>query len=290
MTNTWIIAATGAGIAQIAESAGEDANLLVVGGGDLARNLRSAKVARLVHVPCETLPELTAARTASFLAEEGADTILAADLPAERALATAAAAKIGAVWISGAVAWDAQTRTVKRSVAGLSVETIATQGPVACVLPVSEVPAGGEAQTETLCLSASDSVQVTEDKPVSAQIVDVSKAQRVIGVGRGIARKEDLEMIYALADAIGAKVGATRPVAEGYGWFDSYIGLTGQQLTADLYFAVGISGQIHHMGGVRRAKVIVAVNEDPQAPIFAESDYGIIGDLYEIIPAVKSAL
>ncbi|WP_371374258.1 FAD-binding protein [Sporomusa aerivorans] len=129
-----------------------------------------------------------------------------------------------------------------------------------------------------------------EQKPKVS--VNLSAAKKIIGVGRGVAKQEDLTMIRELADAIGAELGCTRPIAEAEKWLpkETYIGVSGLMLAPELYIAVGISGQIQHTVGVNRSKVIVAINKDKNAPILKQADYGIVGDLYKVVPALISQL
>lgn len=120
----------------------------------------------------------------------------------------------------------------------------------------------------------------------------LSQADRIVSVGKGLKEKEDLSLIQDLADSVGAQVGSSRPVAEERGWFplDHYVGISGQRFKGSLYIAVGISGQIQHLRGIHDAGTIIAINSDPQAPIFQNADYGIVGDLYEILPLLIQAL
>ncbi|MBM4764287.1 FAD-binding protein [Bacillus sp. B15-48] len=99
---------------------------------------------------------------------------------------------------------------------------------------------------------------------------DLTKAKRVIGVGRGLAAEEDLGTVRELAEAIGAEIGCTRPIADGEGWMpkETYIGVTGLMLSPDVYIALGISGQIQHVVGINHSKIVKAVNKDKNAPIF----------------------
>lgn len=122
--------------------------------------------------------------------------------------------------------------------------------------------------------------------------VDLAVAKRILGVGRGIAKQEDLDLVKTLAQAFGAEMGCSRPIAEAEKWMDRdlYIGVTGVQISPDIYMAVGISGQIQHMVGVNGAKTIFAINKDKAAPVFQMADYGIVGDLYKIIPALAKQL
>lgn len=128
-------------------------------------------------------------------------------------------------------------------------------------------------------------VSVEKKQKVS---VDLASAKRVIGVGRGIAQEEDIAMVRELASAIGGEVGCSRPIAEGEKWMpkETYVGVSGLMLTPEVYMALGISGQVQHMVGCNRSKVVIAVNKDKNAPIFQQVDYGIVGDLYKVVPAM----
>ena len=114
----------------------------------------------------------------------------------------------------------------------------------------------------------------------------------MIGVGRGLKAKEDLALIEELAHALEAEVACSRPVAEGLNWMgkDRYIGSSGAHITPQLYLAIGISGQLQHMVGVTGAETIVGINADPNAAIFTQTDYGLVGDLYQLVPAITAAL
>lgn len=129
-------------------------------------------------------------------------------------------------------------------------------------------------------------VKLLEKKNKEGATVNLSAAKRVVGIGRGIANQEDIKLAQELAEQIGAEVGCSRPIAEGVNWLptERYIGVSGAILKPEVYLAVGISGQVQHMVGVNQAKVIIAVNKDKAAPIFKHADYGIIGDLYKVLP------
>ncbi len=131
-----------------------------------------------------------------------------------------------------------------------------------------------------------------ESKPRTATSVNLSSARKVICLGRGIARKEDLAQMEKLAHLLGAEIGCSRPLAEGLDWLprERYIGISGAQIKPDLYLGVGVSGQVQHMIGMNGSRVVAAINRDPQAPIFTQADYGIVGDLYEIVPALIKAI
>lgn len=123
------------------------------------------------------------------------------------------------------------------------------------------------------------------------QAVDLTQAEKIVAVGRGIKGEEQLPIAQELAKALGAELAASRPICDS-GWLpmDRQIGSSGQTVAPKLYVALGISGAIQHLVGMKGAKTIVAVNKDADAPIFEVSDYGIVGDLFEIVPALITAL
>lgn len=123
------------------------------------------------------------------------------------------------------------------------------------------------------------------------QAVDLSAAERIVSVGRGIKGPEHLELAKQLAEALGAELAASRPICDN-GWLpmDRQVGSSGQTVAPKLYLALGISGAIQHVVGMKGAKTIVAINKDPEAPIFEIADYGIAGDLFEIVPALIAEL
>ena len=160
---------------------------------------------------------------------------------------------------------------------------------------VFEAGPGGAAQGDIVDVAFTPparSVKCLETRPKQSSSVDIGKAKRVVAIGRGMASKDDIPMMQALATALDAELGCSRPIAEGENWMERerYVGVSGVMLKADLYFAVGISGQIQHMVGANSSKVIVAVNKDKSAPIFQSADYGLVGDLYKVVPALTAAL
>ena len=130
----------------------------------------------------------------------------------------------------------------------------------------------------------------TEFKPKEVSENDPTKADVVVAAGRGIKDENDMEMIRELAKALGGAWSVTRPLAADYGWADSWIGISGIVVSPKIYIAVGISGQPHHMMGARNSKIIISINKDPNAPIFEETDYGVVGDLYKVIPKILEKL
>ena len=123
------------------------------------------------------------------------------------------------------------------------------------------------------------------------QAVDLSQAERIVAIGRGIKAQEHLKIAEQLAQALGAEIAASRPICDA-GWLpmDRQIGSSGQTVAPKLYVALGISGAIQHLVGMKGSRTIVAINKDPEAPIFEIADFGIAGDLFEVVPAIIAAL
>jgi electron transfer flavoprotein alpha subunit len=123
------------------------------------------------------------------------------------------------------------------------------------------------------------------------QAVDLTKADTIIAIGRGIKGQEHIALAQQLADLLGGEIAASRPICDA-GWLpiDRQIGSSGQTVTPKLYIALGISGAIQHLVGMKNASTIVAVNKDPEAPIFDIADYGIVGDLFEVIPVLTEEI
>lgn len=121
--------------------------------------------------------------------------------------------------------------------------------------------------------------------------VDLSSAELIVSVGRGIREKENLAIVESLAEALGAELAASRPICDN-GWLpmERQVGSSGQTVAPKAYFAIGISGAIQHLVGMKGAKTVVAVNKDENAPIFEIADYGIVGDLFEVVPALTEQI
>jgi electron transfer flavoprotein alpha subunit len=125
----------------------------------------------------------------------------------------------------------------------------------------------------------------------AARAVDLTAAEIIVSVGRGIKEKENIPVVEELAKALGAELAASRPICDN-GWLpmERQVGSSGQTVAPKVYIAVGISGAIQHLVGMKGSKTIVAINKDSNAPIFEIADYGIVGDLFEVVPAVTEAV
>jgi electron transfer flavoprotein alpha subunit len=145
---------------------------------------------------------------------------------------------------------------------------------------------------ETCSAKTDDRITVKEVTSTSAAGVDITAANKLVAVGRGFRKKEDLGLAEDLGGVLTAELACTRGVAEDDHWLpiERYIGISGQTVKPELYVAVGLSGQVQHMVGCRESKIIVAINNDERSPIFEAADYGLVGDLYEVLPLLTAAL
>jgi len=140
--------------------------------------------------------------------------------------------------------------------------------------------------------AAASPVRIIDQKSKPDTGVDIESAEVVVCVGRGLESEEDLGMIQELADMLDGVVACTRPISHDRHWLpeERMVGISGKKISPDLYFGIGVSGQIQQMAAVLDAKVIVAINKDRNAPIFQNADYGIVGDLYQVIPDLMKKL
>lgn len=157
----------------------------------------------------------------------------------------------------------------------------------------ADAEATGSDDVETIAYAAPEKALVLRGtKAVPREGADLTKCDVVVGAGRGFAEEADLQMARDLCAKVGAELGCSRPLAENVDWLprNLYIGVSGLQLAPKAYIALGISGQMQHMVGVQGADTIIAVNKDQNAPIFKQCDYGIVGDIYKVLPALIEAL
>ncbi len=165
-----------------------------------------------------------------------------------------------------------------------------------CVVTITagtfDAPAADARTADVSGIDASP-VKVTGHAEEGDSDFDLTAADYVVGVGRGFKAEADIQIAQTLADKLpGGAVGCSRPVAADLKWLseEHWIGLSGHEIKPKVYFAAGVSGQIQHVAGIRGSKIIVAINTNADAPIFQVSDYGIVGDLYDVLPKLTDAL
>ena len=242
----------------------------------------------------------TAQDVAKIATDEGAKACIAAASTAGKDLMPRVAMRLDSVPFTECTAFRLEGDAYESErpwLAGKCTATVRSSGPIFCatlrpnVFPVAET--GGTAEVAEGAGTVDDRVKVTGITAKEGGALDVKEAPIVVSGGRGLKEAEHFKLVEDLAAAFGgnAAVGASRAVVDA-GWrsHGEQVGQTGKTVAPQLYIAIGISGAIQHLAGMRTSKVIVAINKDADAPIFKVADYGIVGDAFEVVPALTEAI
>lgn len=208
------------------------------------------------------------------------------------------AALLGVGQLSDIMAVDAPYRFRRPVYAGNAIVTVeaASDRKLVATVRTASFQATGDSGSATIAPATLSTALPTHTKFVSRSAAatgrpDLQTANRVVSGGRALGSAESFNVIYSLADKLGAAVGASRAAVDaGYAANDLQVGQTGKIISPELYIAVGISGAIQHLTGIKDARTIVAINKDAEAPIFEVADIGLVGDLFEILPALEQQL
>jgi electron transfer flavoprotein alpha subunit len=271
--------------------------------------IAAADIAEVIAVESPALAEYTAdgyvAALASLIGQEQPSHVFLAHTYQTRDFAPALAARLGRPLVTDVVAVTSDgdrhiyVRPIFQGKLNAAVEAI---GPAPHIVTLQIGAFRADAMTRGAGAAPVRRADVAVDASAirqrpeppfkeAKQAVDLSQAERIVAVGRGIKGKEHLQIAEQLAQAIGAELAASRPICDA-GWLpmDRQIGSSGQTVAPKLYVALGISGAIQHLVGMKGSRTIVAINKDPEAPIFEVADFGIVGDLFEIVPAIVAEL
>jgi electron transfer flavoprotein alpha subunit len=285
-----------------AHKIGGDVHLLVAGhnaAGAATAAAQVAGIAKVLHADGAQLAAQTAENLAVLvvgLAAPYTHILLPATGFGKNA-APRIAALLDVAQISDIVAVEAADIFVRPIYAGNAFATVQSKDAkkVITVRTTGFDPAeasGGKASVETVAAPADTGLtQVLGQELTKSDRPELTSARVVISGGRGMQNGENFKMLEALADKLHAAIGASRAAVDaGYVPNDYQVGQTGKIVAPDLYIAIGISGAIQHLAGMKDSKVIVAINKDAEAPIFQIADYGLVGDLFEIVPALTAEL
>jgi electron transfer flavoprotein alpha subunit len=248
-------------------------------------------------------PDTQVAAVAAAVAQTAARVVVMAHTYQARDYAPRLAARLSAPLVAdviGVKGSGAGATFLRPMFQGKLVAEVAPQGQAPAIVTCqigafrADAVAKGTAGTVTALSTGFDGTsRQTVEPPFqeAKQAVDLGQAERIVAVGRGIKAQEQIQVAEKLAAAMGAELAASRPICDN-GWLpmDRQVGSSGQTVAPKLYVALGISGAIQHLVGMKGARTIVAINKDADAPIFEVADYGIVGDLFEVVPAMTAEI
>ena len=287
-TNTKLVAIS------IGDVANDQLNLLGKYGADKVLTVSNAQLKNFVN-------QAYASVIASAAKKEGADIVVLSNSFSGRGLAPRISVKLDAGVADGAVALPeiaSDKFTVKKTAfSGKAFATVQLTSPnkVIALLPnsyhVIEKASAGTIEVFSAEAKESDFKAMVKEIVRSTDKVSLPDAEIVVSGGRGLKGPENWGMIEELANLLGAATACSKPVSDA-GWrpHSEHVGQTGIAVSPNLYIAIGISGAIQHLAGISSSKVIVAINKDPEAPIFKVADYGIVGDAFEVVPQLIAAV
>jgi electron transfer flavoprotein alpha subunit len=245
------------------------------------------------------MQESYAKAIAALLAKEGPEVFLVGSSTTGREIAAKVAMYLdcGLVGDISSLAFEGgKTITTRYIYGGAAIQTEVLDGYAVVTVPKGKFEArkyeGKTSDVITLKVESDNRVTLKETIPLEKDSKDLGAANIVVCIGMGFDKKEDMKIAEDLGRVLGATIGCTRGIVEERHWLPagSYIGISGTTVKPSMYISLGVSGQIQHVVGIRDSKIIVAVNSNANAPIFMAADYGIVGDMYEIIPLLTEAI
>ncbi|WP_370194131.1 MULTISPECIES: electron transfer flavoprotein subunit alpha/FixB family protein [Aurantimonas] len=281
---------------------GGDVHVLVAGSGSTAVAEAAGQlggVAKVLHADAEAYAHGLAEPLADLVVRlaAGYDAIVAPATTAGKNVAPRIAALLDVMQISDVVVVEGADTFQRPIYAGNAIQTVkSTDAKKVITVRTSGFQAagtGGSASVEAVDAAGDPGLSTfVEEKLAHSERPELTSAKIILSGGRALGSKEKFdEVLLPVADKLGAAIGASRAAVDaGYAPNDWQVGQTGKVVAPDLYIAVGISGAIQHLAGMKDSKIIVAINKDEEAPIFQVADYGLVGDLFQILPELKDKL
>lgn len=287
---------------RLARLLGTDCIALIIGKADDPASCGLYGATKVMHLNPGAEPDFDSQAFTALIAEAaariGAQNIILSNTANGKALTGRLAIRLNAGDVTGAnsLPETGSGFTVSKSVfSGKAIARYSIDTPVKVISVMGNTlqpdASGSPAAVETVEIAMMTTKLKVLEKKTSEGIVPLPEAELVVSAGRGMKGPENWGIVEDLAAALGATTACSRPVADS-GWrpHHEHVGQTGVAIRPNLYIAIGISGAIQHLAGVNNSKVIVAINKDPEAPFFKAADYGIVGDLFEVVPRLTEAI
>ncbi|MCA3212371.1 MAG: FAD-binding protein [Burkholderiaceae bacterium] len=285
-----------------AAKAGGQVHVLVAGSGCAAVAQQAAQVAGVTKVLVADAPHLAHQLAENVAAQvvavaQGYSHVFAAATATGKNVMPRVAALLDSAQVSDIISVESADTFTRPIYAGNAIATVQSSDAVKVVTarPTNfdpAAPTGASAAVETVAVTPDTGLSTFNSRDIAkSDRPELQGAKVVVSGGRGMGSAENFKLLEPLADKLGAAMGASRAAVDaGYAPNDWQVGQTGKVVAPQLYLAVGISGAIQHLAGMKDSKVIVAVNKDPEAPIFAVADYGLVADLFEAVPQLVKEL
>ena len=278
-----------------ANKLGGTITLLCPGGVGESEASEISGVSKVISLKGDCFSSFDSGAWSTVMAPHCDGIVIASSSPTGRELASQIASKIGVPVVQDLTEIDQDMKMTRSVYSGKAIETSTASG--SCVITLRQnafesAGSGGNAELITVDSTSEVSVAVKEAMAKAGERLDVSEADIVISGGRGMGEPANFSHLNEVADVIGAAVGASRAAVDSWDEIphSMQVGQTGKTVNPSLYIAVGISGAIQHLAGMRSSKYIVAINKDPDAPIFGVADYGIVATWEEALPSLKEEL
>lgn len=284
-----------------AKAMGDDVHVLVAGNecGAIAQDAaKLAGVSKVIHVDDGIYKEQLAENVSALVLSMASDYshVIAAATTTGKNFLPRVAALLDVAQISDIIAVEGADTFVRPIYAGNAIATVQSEDTIKVITvrasAFDAVTADGSAEVISIAaLPASDKAHFVSQELTKSERPELTAAEVIISGGRGMQNGENFALLNGIADKLGAAIGASRAAVDaGFVPNDMQVGQTGKIVAPQLYIAVGISGAIQHLAGMKDSKVIVAINKDEEAPIFQVADYGLVGDLFEVLPELEKAL